>query len=77
MNLRGAILTGSILGALFWPALDTAMARAECSGASIDGQPVALCTPCPYEDGSPDGQPCLWTDPDTGKVYYLESEAYR
>ena len=32
--------------------------------------------PCPYEDGSPSGQPCLWTDPDTGLQYFIDSSEY-
>lgn len=32
---------------------------------------------CANEDGNPDGQPCMWTDPDTGTRYYVNSENYR
>lgn len=40
--------------------------------------PDALALPaCQFEDGNPDGQPCQWTDPDTGRSYYVSSEAYR
>jgi hypothetical protein len=28
---------------------------------------------CQYEDG----QPCMWTDPDTGRQFYVDSEGYR
>ena len=34
-------------------------------------------TSCPYEDGDPDGTPCMWTDPDTGAQYYVNSDNYR
>ena len=37
-----------------------------------------VCAPqCAYEDGNPNGMPCLWVDPDTGDAYYVESENYR
>jgi len=32
---------------------------------------------CAHEDGNPDGNPCWWTDPDTGTRYYVTSENYR
>lgn len=32
---------------------------------------------CQYEDGNQDGQPCMWTDPDTGNVFIVTSENYR
>jgi hypothetical protein len=32
---------------------------------------------CEFEDGNPDGRPCLWIDPDTGNGYYVESDNYR
>lgn len=32
---------------------------------------------CQYEDGNPDGLPCIWTDPDTGDGYWVGSEDYR
>lgn len=32
---------------------------------------------CQYEDGNEDGQPCMWTDPDTGRQFYVDSEGYR
>jgi hypothetical protein len=34
-------------------------------------------TSCPYEDGDPDGTPCMWTDPDPGAQYYVNSDNYR
>lgn len=32
---------------------------------------------CDYEDGRIDGQPCMWTDPDTGTDYFVDSRNYR
>lgn len=34
---------------------------------------------CRHEDGNPDGQPCLWTDPSSGggDVFYVDSGEYR
>lgn len=32
---------------------------------------------CPYEDGHPNGEPCIWTDPDTGRRYVNDSSEYR
>jgi len=29
-----------------------------------------------YEDGNPDGTECVWTDPDTGNPYYVDSSNY-
>jgi hypothetical protein len=33
--------------------------------------------PCAHEDGNTDGRPCAWTDPDTGRSFYVTSENYR
>lgn len=32
---------------------------------------------CQYEDGNPDGLPCTWTDPGTGRQLYVDSSNYR
>ena len=32
---------------------------------------------CQHEDGNPDGNPCLWIDPDTGKGYVNDGHNYR
>lgn len=32
---------------------------------------------CQYEDGNESGQPCMWTDPDTGTAFYVDSSNYR
>lgn len=38
----------------------------------VDGLAV-----CQYEDGNPDAQPCVWTDPDTGRLYFNDGANYR
>lgn len=40
------------------------------------GNGTALAS-CLYEDGNPDGVPCLWADPDTGTVVWVSSAEYR
>jgi hypothetical protein len=32
---------------------------------------------CHFEDGRPDGQDCIWVDPDTGTQYWVDSSNYR
>lgn len=32
-----------------------------------------LLAACAEEDGNPDGQPCMWTDPDTGRTFFVDS----
>ncbi len=32
---------------------------------------------CPFEDGKPNGEPCIWTSPDTAMAYYVDSSEYR
>lgn len=39
--------------------------------------PQAPAPQCTYEDGNPDGTACIWTDPDTGTPYPVDSENYR
>lgn len=39
--------------------------------------PVDGLVRCQYEDGNPDGLPCVWTDPDTGDLYYNDGSNYR
>lgn len=31
---------------------------------------------CQHEDGNTDGTACLWTDPDTGTVFHVDSQNY-
>lgn len=42
-----------------------------------DADVWVLMPECQFEDGNPDGKPCLWIDPDTGKGYVSLSESYR
>lgn len=42
--------------------------------ASASAEPLAACA---EEDGNPDGQPCMWTDPDTGRAFFVDSANYR
>ena len=47
-------------------------------GALAFAEPADIALPpCQYEDGNTDGMPCMWTDPDTGRAYYVESENYQ
>lgn len=41
---------------------------------SVQAPPLGACA---YEDGNPDGTPCVWTDPDTGTTYLVDSTNYR
>ncbi|WP_078344889.1 hypothetical protein [Mycobacteroides chelonae] len=52
----------------FWIGLPSAIEAT----AHADQLPV-----CQYEDGNTDGKPCNWTDPDTGRIYYVDSSNYR
>ncbi|WP_131588735.1 hypothetical protein [Mycolicibacterium phlei] len=47
-------------------------------GASVVyGSPTTAAVPaCIYEDGNPDGLPCIWVDPDTGAQYYNDGSNY-
>lgn len=47
------------------------------SGAAIVTASAYALPACQYEDGNPDGQPCSWTDPDTGRAFYVDSANYR
>lgn len=42
----------------------------------LTGHVVYLPT-CANEDGNSDGKPCVWTDPDTGNKYVVDSSEYR
>lgn len=90
MNIRSAILVGSIAGALFWPLSDLYTADASppvcvdpdtsigpCTWTVEHDGVVSLLPQCAEEDGNVDGQSCVWFDPDTGKGYYVTSDAYR
>lgn len=52
-------------------------------GCFVEGRVAPQCaqgTPrppqCRNEDGNPNGWPCLWTDPDTGDLYFVSSREY-
>lgn len=42
--------------------------------ARASAEPLAACA---EEDGNPDGQPCTWVDPDTGRAFFVDSANYR
>lgn len=69
-----AILAAGIAGAY-----SIATARAD----TCDQPRASLCSwtvelsGCDYEDGNPDGRPCLWLDPDTGRAYVNDGSNYR
>ena len=42
-----------------------------------DSQPSWCYPACKFEDGNPDGLPCIWTSPRTGQQYYNDSANYR
>jgi hypothetical protein len=83
--MGGAELAFAAVFALapFTPSVSYASAP-QCAGVSVDGVPLALCDGiavqyprCAYEDGNPDGAPCVWVDPDTGNVFYNDGGNYR
>lgn len=43
---------------------------------TVTPSPVALPI-CQEEDGNIDGSRCLWTDPETGAVFTVDSRNYR
>ncbi|WP_165614651.1 hypothetical protein [Mycobacteroides chelonae] len=51
-------------------------AAALALGVPLPAAPAALPV-CQFEDGNPDGEPCMWTDLDTGRAFYVGSENYR
>jgi hypothetical protein len=51
-------------------ALASAIAIAVAPAANADDARVMVeMNYCQFEDGNPDGRPCLWVDPDTGRGY--------
>ena len=32
---------------------------------------------CQFEDGNVDGTECVWSEPDTGQTYFVDSANYR
>lgn len=53
------------------------VAYAGISVATVDMTPKPKYPACQYEDGNPDGKPCIWTDPNTGVQMYSDSSEYR
>ncbi|WPH57868.1 hypothetical protein [Mycobacterium phage WXIN] len=47
-----------------------------CWTVEVDGSSVDV-PECQYEDGNVNGMPCIWTDSDTGRQFYVASENYR
>lgn len=47
-----------------------------CWTVELDGHEVDLAE-CAEEDGNPDGRPCMWQDPDTARLFYVDSANYR
>lgn len=51
-------------------------------GCFVAGRPLAAeCMEahpplCPDRRGQPNGWPCLWVDPGTGEIFYVDSSAY-
>lgn len=43
------------------------------AGECLEGNPPL----CPRKDGQPNGWPCIWVDPQTHELYYVDSRAYR
>lgn len=52
------------------------MLAATLTGPATPAPPAPL-PACAFEDGNPDGTACLWTDPDTGRQFFVNSENYR
>ncbi|MDB2219081.1 hypothetical protein PROPHIT462_40 [Mycobacterium phage prophiT46-2] len=65
---RALFGVGLLVGAALGIPAGTVMA------ASVSAE---LLTACAEEDGNPDGQPCTWTDPDTGRAFFVDSANYR
>lgn len=52
------------------------------SAVFVGSAPIASAQPeplpaCQFEDGNPDGLPCMWTSPRTGLAYYNDGSNYR
>lgn len=46
------------------------------AAARLTIEPEDLLPACTAEDGHRDGIPCVWTDPDTGTRYIVDSTEY-
>lgn len=58
------------------PACDQADVTTCYWDAEVDGGTVQL-PGCAEEDGNVNGLPCLWRDPDTNAMFYVDSANYR
>jgi hypothetical protein len=52
----------------------TAALIAMASQSPVLDAPIPVCE---QEDGRIDGQDCVWTDPDTGGLWLIDSRNYR
>lgn len=76
------VITVVIMSALGRPACDTPAPAHSVSPVRTVRQDApkqhgTALAACLYEDGNPDGLPCNWTDPDTGRVYQVDGSEYR
>lgn len=51
------------------------LARASADAVEWTSEQTELLL-CEFEDGNTDGKPCLWVDPDTGRVFFVMSDNY-
>lgn len=58
-------------------ALAIALAPLVPAPADLPATPATQLPTCAYEDGNTNGLPCTWTDPDTGRAFYVDSANYR
>lgn len=85
-----AVMFAGIAGAHYGTATAYAFPCVNDAGAVVADQPcryaidydgsrhVYVGLPdCEFEDGNPDGEPCLWTSKRTGFTYYVDSSNYR
>jgi hypothetical protein len=52
------------------------LAAAVIAMSSHQAAPVVDAVVCVQEDGNTDGTACVWTDPDTGTEYWVDSSNY-
>lgn len=66
------VVAGAIAGAMVASGLFLVIATISLGTGHLQILPA-----CQYEDGNPNGKPCVWTDPDTGNTYVLDGSEYR
>lgn len=70
--------TGNITGKANASTFDTHPEYSHATTCYIDVDGARHCLPsCDYEDGNPDGLPCVWVDTDTGDAYLNDGANYR